>query len=72
MNTVITNILRALQNPHLSLPLLAAVALEVIPIWFPGHKEQFAETQKVLLMYGVIAAANSGPAAAKPSDKAAP
>jgi len=63
MNNTLANLLSGLTNAHIRYPLLGAIALELIPIWAPQWKAQCQETQKVLLMYGVIAAANSVPAA---------
>lgn len=59
MNNLIANLLAGAQNAHIRWPILGAVALELIPIWFPAYKTQCAETQKALLAYGLVAAANA-------------
>ena len=60
-----SNLLSALSNLHISVPIAVVIVLELIPVWFPSVKQQCQETLKVLLAYGVIAAANSGPAVPK-------
>lgn len=61
MNNILANLLASLKNAHLSVPIIGSVILELIPIYWPGVKAQCQETQKILLAYGLIAAANSGP-----------
>ncbi len=61
MSTLISNITTAWTNAHIRWPLLGAIALEIIPVWAPDQKVHCQETQKVLLAYGVLAAANSAP-----------
>ena len=67
MNQAIAHITAALANNHIRWPLAIAIALEIIPVWFPHLKSQCQETQKVLLGYSIIAAANTGPAAPTPT-----
>lgn len=63
MNTIFTNILAALQNSHLRWPLIGAVILDLAPIWVPEYSERCKQTRDILLMYGIIAAAQSAPVA---------
>lgn len=67
MNQLLTNLTSALQNPHISVPLIAGVGLEIAGIWFPNYKPQFTETQKALLALSTIGAAASGPTPPKPA-----
>lgn len=62
MNQFAANIRHAARNKHISIPVLISAALEIIPIWYPPVKTPCMETQKVLLLYGIAAAANSAPA----------
>jgi hypothetical protein len=61
MQKVFGNLGAAFANPHVSISLAIAIALEILPIWFPSIKSQCMETQKILAGYAVIAASNSGP-----------
>ena len=72
MNTILNNLLNAARNKHISVPLYLAIVLEIIPIWFPEYKQQCSDTQKLLLGYGVIAAANTGPTAVQTTAPSAP
>ena len=61
MKTFIENIEASLANAHVAWPIYLGVALEVASVVWPDHKDQLSQIQKILLSYGVIAAANSVP-----------
>jgi hypothetical protein len=61
MTEIRSNLAGALRNLHISIPLALSILLELAPIWIPSIKGQCQETQKVLMLYGIAAAANSGP-----------
>ena len=61
MNTTLNNLIAGLRNSHISIPLVAAIALEIIPVFWPDKQAACQKVQKILLTYGVIVAANSGP-----------
>ena len=66
VNQTLANLLAGARNGHISIPLVIAIALEIIPIFAPQCASKLQEVQKVLLAYGIIAAANSGPSQANP------
>lgn len=66
MNMFLSNLVNGAKNVHISVPLILALGLEIVPIWFPQYKQQCSDTQKLLLGYGVLAAANSGPSEKTP------
>lgn len=59
MNQIINNVVHAFSNLHVSLPVVAAATLAVLPIWIPQYATQFQLTAAALASYGVIAAANT-------------
>lgn len=61
MNQILSHLASTTKNLHVSIPMLLALVCEAGKIWLPAHLNQFDATQKVLISYGVIAAANSGP-----------
>lgn len=61
MNKFLTNLAGVGNNPHVSIPLLIAIACEFGPIWLPQYTHQFHVTSKIFTGYGTLAAANSIP-----------
>jgi hypothetical protein len=49
------------SNMHVSVPVLVVAGLAIAGVWFPQYKAKFDETEKLLLCYGVLGAANSSP-----------
>lgn len=66
MSTLLSNLSAGVKNSHVRWPVLGAIVLAVVPIWFPQYKDQAHDTALVLLSYGVIAAANAPTGPAKP------
>lgn len=61
MNQIVSNLASIKGNFHVSGPMLLAAGLEVAKIWLPQYVQQLNETQKALVVYGIIAAGNSAP-----------
>lgn len=61
MNTLLANLLAGARNGHIRWPIGIAVILHLVPIWFPAYTDKCKETANVLMLYGIIAAANSAP-----------
>jgi len=59
MNNILGTLLAGSKNPHVSVPLLLAVLLEILPHWLPAYAAQLQETQKVLVAYGLLAASTT-------------
>lgn len=66
MNQIVSNLASIKGNLHVSGPVLLAAALEVAKIWLPNYVTQLTDTQKVLVLYGILAAGNSAPTPPKP------
>lgn len=58
---VLANLMASAKNRHVSLPLAAALVCELGKIWLPHYMSQWSATQKLLMAYGILASANSGP-----------
>ena len=65
MNNLIANTvsnLSAAKNLHLTIQLVLTIGLSVAEIWAPeGYDAKFRATEKLLMSYGLLAAANSAP-----------
>jgi hypothetical protein len=61
MNQILANLLSGRKNPHVTVPVALAIVCELGRVWMPAQEHQWALTQKILLGYGMISAANSGP-----------
>lgn len=61
MQQFVNHLASAFQNLHVSIPLVVALGCEAGKIWLPAHHDQFDATQKLLMSYSVIAAANTAP-----------
>ena len=61
------NLINAVTNVHVSLPVLGAAALAIIPIWWPHYAAQFQTTAAILAGYGIISAANTPPSNQTPT-----
>lgn len=59
MNQILSNLKNAVTNLHVSLPVLGAAVLAIIPIWFPKYAVQLQTTAAILAGYGIIAAGNA-------------
>lgn len=64
MNKIFANLVSSLSNAHVAWPIYVGVALEVGGVIWPQYNDQLSKVQKILLSYGVIAAANSLPSKA--------
>lgn len=72
MNQLLQNLVAAGRNNHISLPIALAIGLEIVPVFKPEWQTQCSNIEKILLAYGVIAAANSGPPADVPKEPTPP
>lgn len=61
MTKILANLVSSLSNAHVAWPIYIGVTLEIAGVIWPQYNDQFSKVQKILLSYGVIAAANSLP-----------
>lgn len=59
MNQILSNLKNVFANLHVSLPVIGAAVLAIIPIWFPKYATQLQTTAAILAGYGIIAAGNT-------------
>ena len=59
MKQIQANLIHAVTNLHVTIPVAIAVSLAVAQIWLPQYATQLNSTAAVLAAYGVIASANT-------------
>lgn len=62
MNALMNNFSCLLNNKHVGVPVALAIGLNIAQIWLPERfHDKLEKTEHVLMAYGMLAAANSGP-----------
>lgn len=62
MNALTSNLSGLLNNRHVGIPVILAIGLNIAQIWLPEKfHDKIEETEHILMAYGMLAAANSGP-----------
>jgi hypothetical protein len=50
-----------ISNPHIRWPVVIGVVLALVPVWFPQWADKCNASIRILIAYGLAAAANSAP-----------